>query len=150
MWHAIGRIIVIPIAFILSALIVIAVLLTLGLEHITQSLGGPVHTIEDPDQLFKLWDMGAIGLTIVSGATIIPALLAILVGEIARIRSWIYYVLTGGISVVAIPLLAGIAQSTSPEVTTTAPSLFANTWPIFATAGFAGGGLYWLLAGRKA
>jgi hypothetical protein len=149
MWRAIGRIIIVPVAFLLSALVAIFVLLTIGLEQLTHATGAPIGNLDDPDHLFQLWDIGAIGLSLVSGATIIPALLAVVVGEVARIRSWIYYVLAGGLALVAIPLLAGLAGTSSPDGAT-APTLFVSAWPIFATAGFAAGGLYWLLAGRNA
>lgn len=148
MWHALGRIIVVPLAFLISALAAIAILLTLGLERLTHEMGAPLGNLDDPDKLFQLWDFGAIGLALVSGVTIIPALLAILIGEIVRIRSWIYYVVAGGLALVAIPLLAGLAGAPTPDGTASS-TIFASAWPIFATAGFASGGLYWLLAGRN-
>ena len=74
--------------------------------------------------------------------TIIPALALIIIGEVARIRSIIYYVVGGGIALVAIPALAQAGLSIQIEM----PS--AAVWQVFATAGFLGGFTYWLIAGR--
>ena len=72
--------------------------------------------------------------------TLLPAFVAVLVGEVAAIRSSLYYIVAGGLALLALPLLG------SPPDTRFDPRFMA----IFATAGFAGGLLYWLLAGRKA
>ena len=72
--------------------------------------------------------------------TILPAFIVALLGEIGQIRSSLYYIVAGGLSLVALPVLA------SPAGT----PFDSHFMAIFATAGFAGGALYWLLAGRKA
>jgi hypothetical protein len=68
----------------------------------------------------------------------------VFVGEIARIRSALYYVAGGGAALAAIPLLARIGQSGSFALAD------QIVWQVFATAGFAGGFVYWLIAGRNA
>lgn len=140
MWRAIGRLFVVPLSFLLAAMVAGWVLLTLGLERVTQA----VHVESDAGNLDMLFNIVDEGLVFVGGSTIIPALIVILIGEIARIRSILYYIVGGGLSLVAIPLLAGYAD----------PSGFAApdvvVWQVFATAGFAGGFIYWLLAGRWA
>jgi hypothetical protein len=68
----------------------------------------------------------------------------VVIGEVARIRSIAYYVVGGGIALAAIPLLARYGQGgtiASPD---------AIVWQVFATAGFAAGFVYWLIAGRNA
>lgn len=140
MWRAIGRLFVVPLSFLLGAMVAGWVLLTLGLERATQA----VHLEREADNLDMLFDMVDHGLVFAGGSTIIPALIVILIGEIARIRSILYYVLGGGLSLVAIPLLAGYADASGFS----APD--AVVWQVFATAGFAGGFIYWLLAGRWA
>jgi len=67
-----------------------------------------------------------------------------MVGEILRIRSWIYYVLAGGVSLAAIPLLVTPASADLPAVAT------SQYMTIFVAAGFVGGFIYWLFAGRRA
>jgi hypothetical protein len=82
--------------------------------------------------------------TVGPALTVLPAAIAAIVGEALRIRSWIYYVLAGGAALVAIPVLA---SSRSGEL----PPLPAGQYmTIFAAAGFVGGFVYWLLAGRNA
>lgn len=81
--------------------------------------------------------------TVGPALTALPALAAAAIGEVLHIRSWMYYVLVGGAALAAVPILAGAA--------TDAPALPAGEYmTIFATAGFTGGFIYWLLAGRVA
>lgn len=83
--------------------------------------------------------------TVVPALTALPALAAAVIGEVLHVRSWMYYVLAGGASLAAIPLLAGAALEGPAQ------SIPASEYmTIFATAGFAGGFIYWLLAGRGA
>jgi len=137
MWRAVGRLIVVPLSFLIGALVAGFVLLTLGLERVTHT----VH-VESTDNLDMFLDMVDYGLVFIGGTTIIPAMIVILIGEIARIRSVLYYVTGGGLSLAAIPLLAGYAETSGFSATDPV------VWQVFATAGFAGGFIYWLLAGR--
>ena len=82
--------------------------------------------------------------TVTPALTILPALAAIVAGEVLRIRSWMYYLLAGGVSLAAIPLL------TSPRVEDLQALPASPYMPIFAAAGFVGGFVYWLLAGARA
>jgi hypothetical protein len=82
--------------------------------------------------------------TVTPALTVIPAAIAAIVGEALRMRSWMYYVLAGGAAMAAIPVLA---SSPVDRV----PALPAGQYvTIFAAAGFVGGFVYWLLAGRRA
>jgi hypothetical protein len=136
-----GRLILVPIAFVLAAVVSALVLLTLGLERITQSVYGAGP---EADQIGAVFDLFGQGYLLLSGLTIIPALLVVLIGEVARIRSWLYYILGGGAALAAIPLIARFGQV---ETSFLPPPV---VWQVFATAGFAGGFVYWLLAGRRA
>jgi len=137
----IGRIIVVVFAFFLATATAGFVLFTLGLERVT----GELHRLRpDDDGVTASLSMLDQGLALIAGVSIIPALLVIFVGEIARIRSVIYYVAAGGIALATVPLLARVQQAGAfamPEHT---------VWQVFATAGFAGGFVYWLIAGRNA
>jgi hypothetical protein len=75
--------------------------------------------------------------------TALPALVAAIAGEVLQIRSFTYYVVMGGLALAAIPLLV-----TGQSGEFVAPS--ADYMTIFASAGFAGGFVYWLIAGRGA
>ncbi|HEX2840823.1 hypothetical protein [Hyphomicrobium sp.] len=135
----IGRLIWIPIAFLIAACATLFVLVTLGLETFTQA----IHRLDEADTISAAFDVAWQGSIIASGATLIPALLVVIVGEVARIRSWLFYLVGGGVSLAIIPLLAQVDPGT---MTYALPAL----WHVFATAGFAGGFVYWLLAGRNA
>jgi hypothetical protein len=79
-----------------------------------------------------------------SGLTVLPALLLVIVGEVARIRSALYYVIGAGVALAAMPLVLRMGQSEPAGL------LSAVALQVFATAGFAGGFVYWLIAGRRA
>lgn len=141
-WKTVGRIILVPLALLLASAASFFVLATLGLERIT----GALHRYGSGDDaavaMFALVDQG---LVLTTGLTVIPALLVVFVGEVARIRSALYYVAGGGAALAAIPLLARLGQQGMQ------PMLADHTvWQVFATAGFAGGLVYWLVAGRNA
>jgi hypothetical protein len=112
-------------------------------------VGDELRAAAPHDPLLKHGGANAFGVvlfasTVTPALTALPALIAVVVGEALSVRSWIYYVLAGGASLAAVPLLAAI------------PAAGASTVPaseymtIFATAGFAGGFIYWLLAGARA
>lgn len=137
--RTIGRIIWVPLSFLIAAALAMLVLVTLGLETITHA----VHNLDEADTISAAYDVVWQGTIIASGATLIPALLVVIAGEVARIRSWLYYMIGGGVALAVIPLLAKVDTGT---MTYALPAL----WHVFATAGFAGGLAYWLLAGRNA
>jgi hypothetical protein len=73
--------------------------------------------------------------------TLVSAAVAAVVGEIAHIRSALYYIVTGGMAAVVIPfIMAAPVQQTT----------YAPYFSLIATAGFAGGLIYWVFAGRSA
>ena len=82
--------------------------------------------------------------TVAPALTALPAILAAMVGEVLRVRSWLYYVPAGGVALAVVPLLTGASPADLP---TLPPGQYLT---IFAAAGFAGGFVYWLLAGRRA
>jgi hypothetical protein len=82
--------------------------------------------------------------TVTPALTVLPALVAVVIGEVLRLRSWIYYVLAGGAALAVVPLLA------APQGADLAEIAASHYMTIFATAGFAGGFIYWLLAGARA
>lgn len=135
-WKTVGRMILVPLAFLLAALTSIFVLVTLGLERMTQSMHEVGASTEDFDLVFSFIEHGT---ALVATFTIIPAIVFVIIGEVARIRSLLYYVIGGGVSLAVTPLLAQGVEG-GPAV----------LWQVFAAAGFAGGFVYWLLAGRSA
>lgn len=140
-WSTVGRFIVIPVALLIAALVSGFVLFTLGLERITGALQG---NRSGDDVIVAMFDLTQQGLLLATGLTLIPALVVVIVGEIARIRSAIYYVAGGGLALAAMPMLARMTESGNVVIPET------TVWQVFATAGFAGGFVYWLIAGRNA
>ena len=140
-WRTLGRLILIPIALLLAAVAASAVVLTLGLEKITHAMHGTEQGFETIEAYGNLalqgWDL-------LVGLTLIPALAVVIIGEVARIRSWLYYMIGGGITLAIIPLISRMGR-------TGAENLPPDTlWHVLATAGFIGGLVYWLVAGRRA
>ncbi|MGC2409496.1 MAG: hypothetical protein WA441_05765 [Methyloceanibacter sp.] len=131
-------------AFVLAVMVALAALFALGALWVGDELraaapGDPVLEMGGP------WFGVALFTTTVAPAlTIFPALIAVVVGEVLRIRSWMYYVLAGGAALAAIPVLASAPAGPMPGL----PA--GQYMTIFAAAGFAGGFVYWLLAGRGA
>jgi hypothetical protein len=141
MMRAIGRIILVPLAFLFAGLVAAFILITLGQERLIQALGGRGGI--DESGIDAAFDILKLVLAILTIKPLLPALLLVIVGEVARIRSYIYYIAGGGVALLAVPVIARLGQSS-------ALALSPVTWQVFATAGFAAGAVYWLIAGRKA
>jgi hypothetical protein len=141
MARTLGRILWLPFAFVLAAAVTAFVIVSLGQEKIVQALAG-----RGPDEvtLNAGVDLARLALTLFSVQTLLPALLLVIVGEVARIRGALYYVIGGGAALAVVPLVSRVAQPL------TVLDLSPVVWQVLATAGFAGGFAYWLLAGRNA
>lgn len=97
------------------------------------------------DRMSKVFESG-IFAGVVTGMFSAPfAAVVAAIGEWRRLRDWTYYALSG----VAIALVGFLAQySGEPQG---APSIVNNyALTAFLTAGFVGGLIYWLFAGRTA
>jgi hypothetical protein len=142
LFRTIGRLFIIAFGLLFAAAASCFVIVTLGLERITGVLH--VTTRGGNDAIETALELMNQGIVLTTGITIVPALLVVLIGELASIRSATYYIAGGGAALVAIPLLAQVGQTGSFVLPEQMVSL------VFATAGFAGGLVYWLLAGRTA
>ncbi|MDX2202618.1 MAG: hypothetical protein NW223_07705 [Hyphomicrobiaceae bacterium] len=140
--RTVGRILLVPFAMLAAALTTAAVIIMLGQERIVQAMAG--RASEDA-VINAALDIVNLAVGLASVQTLLPPLLLVIVGEVARLRSALYYVVGGGIAIAIIPLIASLAM---PLVATA--GLNPVVWQVLATAGFAGGFVYWLLAGRTA
>lgn len=140
-WGTLGRLLLVPIAFLIAAAAACAVLVTLGLERITQSLASENIDTTNIAEVISALQSGA---ALISALSIIPALLVVIVGEVARIRSALFYTIGGGAALATAPLVAGMVDGGSVS----AP--VSIVWQVMATAGFCGGFVYWIIAGRTA
>jgi hypothetical protein len=136
-----GRVLWLPVAFVLSAVVTLFVIVSLGQERIVQAATG-----RGPDEVTMAagFDLIRLGYALLTVQTLVPALLLVIVGEVARIRGSLYYVVGGGVALAVLPLLTRLDQPA--RVLELSPAV----WQVLATAGFAGGFVYWLLAGRNA
>jgi hypothetical protein len=133
------------VAFILAAVAAIMVLFALGAIW----AGDEIRAAAPNHPLVRHGGEAVLGFVVFAGTVApalnaLPALLGVIVGEILRIRSWMYYVLASGASLAAVPLLVAPASADLPSI------LASQYITIFAAAGFAGGFVYWLLAGARA
>jgi hypothetical protein len=138
------RAIVVVVAFCVAALAALAVLFGLGAIWAGDELRAAAPNDPVVRDAAPIFGMVLFASTVAPALTALPALVAVVAGEVLRVRSWMYYVLAGGLSLAAIPVLA------APETADLSAILTSQATTIFATAGFAGGFVYWLLAGARA
>ena len=131
-------------AFCVAAAATLAVLFALGALW----AGSELRSAAPQDPMLQhaapLFGMVLFAGTVAPALNALPALVAVVAGEVLRLRSWMYYVLAGGASLAVVPLLA------APQGADLTAIVASQYMPIFAAAGFAGGFIYWLLAGRQA
>ena len=95
-------------------------------------------------QAAPVFGMVLFASTVAPALNALPALIAVVAGEVLRISSWMYYVLAGGAALAVMPLLAAPEGADLPAI------IGSPYMTIFVAAGFAGGFIYWLLAGSRA
>jgi hypothetical protein len=137
-----GRVIVVSFGFVLATIAAVVFLLSVGLERMTHALHGKDF---DVSQWGQIADVAGGFYSLATVATIVPAILVVIVGEVARIRKSLFYMIGGGASLAALPLLARVGT-----LGTDALGQIGLIWQVFATAGFIGGLVYWMVAGRSA
>ena len=132
---ALGRTLVVTFAFITSIAVGAWVAVRIGLEWLTVKQHADDHILMVVVEWVSDVLLNSQVMLSVASVPLILALGVVIVGEVSRIRSAVFYIVGGCIAAAAIPIMG---SATSP------------TWQVFATAGFAAGGVYWVLAGRKA
>jgi len=141
MLRSLSRLILVPLGFVLGTAAALFILGTLGLEKLTVALqrkGLDVAAIE------QLWLIVRDARGLATAAALVPPILVIIIGEVARIRASTFYMVGGGASLAALPLLVR-SGSFGADLAN-----IGLIWQVFATAGFVGGFVYWLVAGRSA
>jgi hypothetical protein len=148
-WPAIRRIFAVLFAFALACLTALIVLFAVGAEWAARELAAHSNDLAapraPPEEVF-LRGVGFIAFfaTVAPTLSVLPGLVAAIVGEVAKIRAALYYIVAGGLALIVMPL-AYIVQNAPAEAVPSAQYL-----TIYATAGFAAGLVYWLIAGRNA
>lgn len=145
-WRALRRVFAIAIAFVLSLIAGAATLFFMGSRWAAEQVSS--YAPDDPDEIARFLNEAlgvmAFVFTVAPVLTLAPAVAAVVVGEVARIRSLLYYVVAGGAAAAVMPYIA--APQEAAQNTAYATPYFT----LMATAGFAAGLVYWLLAGRRA
>jgi hypothetical protein len=145
-WPALRRFFAVGFGFILAILAGSITLFLLGGRWAAEEANA--FTPQDADDVWRLVNAGlgviAFFFTVAPVLTLLPALAAAVIGEVARVRSLLYYLVAGGASAALMPLIA-----TNAEVTQNS-TYAAPYFSIMATAGFVAGLVYWLIAGRNA
>ena len=143
-FRTIFRMLWVVVAFCLAVAVALAVLFALG----AMWTGDALRAAAPNDPLLRdgapIFGMVLFAGTVAPALNALPALIGVVAGEVLRIRSWMYYVLAGGASLAAIPILAAPDFADLPRI------IASPYMTIFAAAGFAGGFVYWLLAGARA
>ena len=138
MFSALGRLVVVVLASFAAVIGAALIGFRLGLERVTHAL----HSDDDAATTVLSWIWQ--GLTLSFATTLLLALAVIIIGEVARVRSALFYIAGGGLAVAAAPLAVEVQRHSGIG------PLPAFIWQVFATSGFVGGAIYWLLAGRRA
>jgi hypothetical protein len=131
-------------AFVIAACAALAVLLALGGAWVGDELKAAAPHDPMLQHGAPVFGIVLFAGTVTPALTALPGLVAVVIGEVLRLHSWIYYVLSGGAALAVVPLLA------APQGADLAAIASSHYMAIFAAAGFAGGFIYWLLAGMRA
>ena len=131
-------------ALLVAIAVALAVLFALGAVWVGDELKEAAPHDPMLQQGAPVFGMVLFASTVTPALTALPALIVVVAGEVMRIRSWMYYVPSGGAALAVVPLLAAPEGADLTEVAT------SPYMTIFAAAGFAGGFVYWLLAGARA
>ena len=148
MGRLLARAIMVPLGMLLAFIAGLIVLGVFGIEPFLKSLApvddGTVTVTGTLDTFERFVDTVLRAGVTATTLSVIPAVVGIIAAEIMSIRSFTYYVVVCGLAAVAGPWMAsGMAESADALP-------LAETWGLLATAGFAGGAVYWLLTGRWA
>jgi hypothetical protein len=131
-------------AFLVAIAAALAVLFVLGAVWVGDELKAAAPHDPMLQHGAPVFGMVLFAKTVTPALTVLPALVAVVAGEVLRLRSWMYYVLAGGAALAVVPLLAAPDGADLTEIAT------SPYMTIFAASGFAGGFIYWLLAGARA
>ncbi len=101
----------------------------------------------DPVERVMFFTVSFFATSFVGASAFVPALLLIIVAEVARLRSLLYYAAAG--AVVGLASYFGSNVELRLENTTDVTPVF-HPLQLAAAAGIVGGLAYWLLAGRNA
>jgi hypothetical protein len=145
-WPTLRRVLAVAAGFVLAMIAGLITLFFLGARWAAGEASA--FTPDNADEISQALNQGlgviAFFINVAPVLTLLPAIAAVAIGEVARIRSLLYYLIAGGLAAALMPLIATQQEATGSS------TYSAVYFSIIATAGFAGGLIYWLIAGRNA
>lgn len=143
--RVVGRALSVLFGFLLAIITGAVTLFALGLswaaDEAVRYAEGPQDEVTH--MMHEGFGMLAFFVTVSPVLTLLPAIAVAVAGELARIRSAFYYVTAGGLATAVMPLIMSYREQAQATYS-------AEYFAILATAGFAGGFVYWLVTGRNA
>jgi hypothetical protein len=138
------RTVMVAFAFAVAVTVGLITLFALALGVGVQAIAEqpPVNTDEATHVLNRSVDAPYFIGMLAEALTLLPAVVLMVIGELAKIRSWMYYVPAGAAASAAMPLL--LMQRNEDYI------FLAPHFAVLAVAGVAAGWMYWLIAGRDA
>jgi hypothetical protein len=106
--------------------------------------------LSDPNAAQTVDGMASAFQTAILAICAVPLVVTALIGELAKVRSWVWYAIATGGLAAALPFVMrlGLATQTNPSAARQmAETRFAL---LFFLTGVLAGFLYWLVAGRRA
>jgi hypothetical protein len=145
-WPTLRRVLAVAAGFVLAMIAGLITLFFLGARWAAGEASA--FTPDNADEISQALNQGlgviAFFINVAPVLTLLPAIAAVAIGEVARVRSLLYYLIAGGLAAALMPLIATQQEATGSS------TYSAAYFSIIATAGFAGGLMYWLIAGRNA
>ena len=145
-WPTLRRVFAVAFGFVLAMMAGLITLFFLGARWAAGEASA--FTPDNADEVSQAINQGlgivAFFINVAPVLTLLPGIAAAVIGEVARIRSLLYYLIAGGLAAALMPLIATQQEATGSS------TYSAAYFSIIATAGFAGGFIYWLIAGRNA
>jgi choline-glycine betaine transporter len=142
-WSFIKRGLVVTVAFLLSAFVAVVTFFAIWANWAAREAERRFSGDFDLATVEGAVESVRTAIEIAPAVTLLPGLAAIVLGELLRVRSALYYIGAGGAAAAVMPLLyrPGADALAAPN---------AEWAAVLATAGFAAGLVYWLVAGRSA
>jgi hypothetical protein len=145
-WPTLRRVLAVAAGFVLAMIAGLITLFFLGARWAAGEASA--FTPDNADEISQALNQGlgviAFFINVAPVLTLLPAIAAVAIGEVARVRSLLYYLIAGGLAAALMPLIATQQEATGSS------TYSAAYFSIIATAGFAGGLMYLLIAGRNA
>jgi hypothetical protein len=142
--QGIGRILAVGFSFLLASFAGMITLVLVGGRWAAGEMSAGARGDETLDFVFGFLGPAAFVFTVAPALALLPPVLVVVVGEVLRIRSALYYVAASGAAAAGMLIAAAPYENGAPLL------LHSQYVAVLATAGFVAGLVYWAFAGRNA